>query len=50
MGFAAAAVGGSSGLNGDENCGMCYELQWTDEQFDYGGGAHPNIVEMAEST
>ncbi|KAJ8613780.1 hypothetical protein CTAYLR_008858 [Chrysophaeum taylorii] len=44
MGFAAAAVGGSSGLAGDENCGMCYELVWTDEEFDYGGGAHPNIV------
>ncbi|KAJ8613777.1 hypothetical protein CTAYLR_008855 [Chrysophaeum taylorii] len=44
MGFAAAAVGGVSGLNGDENCGMCYELVWTDEEFAYGGGAHPNIV------
>ncbi|KAJ8613778.1 hypothetical protein CTAYLR_008856 [Chrysophaeum taylorii] len=44
MGFAAAAVGGSSGLSGDENCGMCYELVWTDEEFDYGGGAHPDIV------
>lgn len=44
MGFAAAAVGGISGLNGDSNCGQCFELVWTDETFDYGGGAHPSIV------
>lgn len=25
-GFAAAAVSGSAGLSGDENCGQCYEL------------------------
>ncbi|KAJ8607324.1 hypothetical protein CTAYLR_009548 [Chrysophaeum taylorii] len=44
MGFAAAAVGGASGLKGDENCGECYELRWTAEEFSYGGGAHPDIV------
>lgn len=44
MGFAAAAVGGVSGLNGDENCGECYELEWTAREFSYGGGAHPSIV------
>merc|ERR1719310_2366270 len=30
MGFAAAAVGGVSGLNGDANCGQCYELRFMD--------------------
>mmetsp|Transcript_6459 Transcript_6459/g.19616 ORF Transcript_6459/g.19616 Transcript_6459/m.19616 type:complete len:451 (+) Transcript_6459:30-1382(+) len=50
MGFAAAAVCAEdaescpSGLNGDENCGQCFELEWTDEEFDYGGGSHPSIV------
>ena len=39
LGFAAASVGGNHGLNGDENCGQCYELVWSDE-----GGAHPDIV------
>ena len=38
LGFAAASVGGNHGLNGDENCGQCYELVWSDE-----GGAHPDI-------
>ncbi|KAJ8601224.1 hypothetical protein CTAYLR_003220 [Chrysophaeum taylorii] len=49
MGFAAAAVGGISGLNGDENCGQCFELKWTDDihtdsQGNTWGGAHPDIV------
>ena len=44
FGFTAAAVGGVSGRNGDENCGQCYELVWTDEQYSWGGGAHPDIV------
>ncbi|KAJ1462834.1 RlpA-like double-psi beta-barrel-protein domain-containing protein-containing protein, partial [Pelagophyceae sp. CCMP2097] len=44
MGFTAAAVGGVSGLKGDANCGQCFELVWTDQQFDWGGGAHPSIV------
>ena len=39
LGFAAASVGGNHGLNGDENCGQCYELVWSNE-----GGAHPDIV------
>ena len=39
LGFAAAAVSGNHGLNGDENCGQCYELVWSNE-----GGAHPDIV------
>ena len=44
LGFAAAAVGGITGLNGDENCGQCYELVWTDETFSWGGGAHESLV------
>merc|ERR1719221_450336 len=48
MGFAAAAVGGVSGLNGDANCGQCFELVFTSEQHFDGmyswGGAHPDLV------
>lgn len=47
MGFAAAAVGGGHGLQGDENCGQCFELRFTDEKHDYGGGAHPTLVGKA---
>jgi len=44
MGFAAAAVSGTSGLTGDANCGQCYELVFTDQSHDGGwGGAHPSI-------
>lgn len=46
FGFAAAAVSGSHGLSGDNNCGQCYELQFTSEIHLNGnwGGAHPNLV------
>lgn len=48
MGFAAAAVGGVNGLNGDENCGQCYELRFTDEKHDPSGdnwgGSHPDLA------
>mmetsp|Transcript_14675 Transcript_14675/g.47220 ORF Transcript_14675/g.47220 Transcript_14675/m.47220 type:complete len:361 (+) Transcript_14675:62-1144(+) len=46
MGFAAAAVSGNSGLTGDENCGQCYELKFTDEIHPNGnwGGSHPDLV------
>ena len=48
MGFAAAAVGGISGLNGDENCGQCYELRFLDQAHDPSGdnwgGSHPTLV------
>jgi len=48
MGFAAAAVGGISGLNGDENCGQCYALHFIDQTHDPNGdnwgGAHPELV------
>merc|ERR1712187_400907 len=48
MGFAAAAVGGVNGLNGDENCGQCYELRFTDEKHDPNGdnwgGSHPDLA------
>lgn len=48
LGFAAAAVGGISGLEGDTNCGQCFELlflnQRHDPQGDNWGGAHPNLV------
>jgi hypothetical protein len=51
MGFAAAAVGGLSGLNGDENCGQCYELRFIDQSHDPSGdnwgGAHPELVGKA---
>lgn len=30
MGFAAAAVSGNNGLNGDGNCGQCFELKFID--------------------
>lgn len=46
MGFAAAAVGGQSGLEGDANCGQCYELQFTSQIHtpDNWGGSHPDLV------
>mmetsp|Transcript_18125 Transcript_18125/g.34188 ORF Transcript_18125/g.34188 Transcript_18125/m.34188 type:complete len:411 (+) Transcript_18125:2-1234(+) len=49
MGFAAAAVGGGHGLQGDSNCGQCFELQFLDTVHDpwsWGGwgGAHPELV------
>jgi len=46
MGFAAAAVGGVSGLDGDNNCAMCYQLVFTDTVHPDGnwGGAHPDLV------
>jgi len=51
MGFAAAAVGGASGLTGDENCGQCFELRFEaarhDPAGDNWGGAHPDLVGRA---
>lgn len=46
MGFAAAAVGGISGLHGDANCGQCYELVFEDTRHSAGnwGGSHPDLV------
>jgi hypothetical protein len=49
MGFAAAAVGGSSGLSGDVNCGQCFELVFTGQEHVSSGGwpwggAHPDLV------
>mmetsp|Transcript_29836 Transcript_29836/g.91356 ORF Transcript_29836/g.91356 Transcript_29836/m.91356 type:complete len:469 (+) Transcript_29836:38-1444(+) len=45
MGFAAAAVSSNKGtLKGDDNCGQCFELQWTEDRYTWGGGAHPEIV------
>jgi len=46
MGFAAAAVSGSHGLTGDENCGQCFELQFTDQIHSNGnwGGSHPELA------
>jgi hypothetical protein len=50
MGFAAAAVGGPHGLQGDQNCGQCFELRFTDAvhepQSSYGGwgGSHPELA------
>jgi len=48
MGFAAAAVGGGHGLSGDENCGQCFQLEFTDERHpdEYGGwgGSHSSLV------
>lgn len=45
MGFAAAAVGGTSGLTGDTNCGQCFELFFTPRHHETGGdkwgGSHP---------
>jgi len=41
MAFAAAAVSGNHGLNGDENCGQCFELKFTGQRHYWGGGAHP---------
>jgi len=46
MGFTAAAVGGGHGLNGDENCGQCFELRFTSQVHPGGnwGGSHPGLV------
>eukprot|EP00928_Gymnodinium_smaydae_P090241 TRINITY_DN74069_c0_g1_i1.p1 TRINITY_DN74069_c0_g1~~TRINITY_DN74069_c0_g1_i1.p1 ORF type:complete len:763 (+),score=84.50 TRINITY_DN74069_c0_g1_i1:52-2340(+) len=48
LGFAAAAVGGSSGLQGDTNCGQCFELVFLDQRHDPDGdnwgGAAPELV------
>lgn len=46
FGFAAAAVSGQHGLNGDENCGQCFALKFTDQihRPDNWGGAHPDLV------
>jgi len=48
MGFAAAAVSGSHGLTGEENCGQCFELRFTGQTHtgNWGnfGGAHPDVV------
>jgi len=46
MGFAAAAVSGSHGLLGDENCGQCYHLKFVDQRHPGGnwGGSHPDLV------
>jgi len=46
MGFAAIAVSGSHGLQGDTNCGQCYELKFVDQKHSNGnwGGSHPDLV------
>jgi hypothetical protein len=46
MAFAAAAVGGVSGLSGDDNCGQCYELHFTSQIHSDGnwGGSHPELA------
>lgn len=48
LGFTAAAVGGSSGLKGDTNCGQCYELQFVAQRHfpagDNWGGSNPQLV------
>lgn len=46
MGFAAAAVSGSSGLTGDTNCGQCYELRFTPQVHvpNNWGGSHPQLA------
>mmetsp|Transcript_78472 Transcript_78472/g.227789 ORF Transcript_78472/g.227789 Transcript_78472/m.227789 type:complete len:686 (+) Transcript_78472:66-2123(+) len=46
MGFAAAAVGGKSGLSGDTNCGQCFELRFLPDRHPNGGwgGSHPKLV------
>jgi len=46
MGFAAIAAGGNLGLNGDENCGQCFELKFVNKRHSAGnwGGAHPSLV------
>eukprot|EP00928_Gymnodinium_smaydae_P065769 TRINITY_DN48867_c0_g1_i1.p1 TRINITY_DN48867_c0_g1~~TRINITY_DN48867_c0_g1_i1.p1 ORF type:complete len:468 (-),score=45.65 TRINITY_DN48867_c0_g1_i1:128-1531(-) len=47
-GFAAAAVGGSSGLKGDNNCGQCFLLVFEPQRHspngDNWGGAAPQVV------
>lgn len=46
MGFAAAAVSGTHGLVGDENCGQCFELRFVDKKHVNGnwGGSHPKLA------
>lgn len=46
MGFAAVAVSGNHGLDGDGNCGQCYELKFTSAIHPNGnwGGSHPDLV------
>jgi hypothetical protein len=46
LGFAAAAVSGLSGLQGDANCGQCYQMTFTSQMHADGnwGGSHPSIV------
>lgn len=48
LGFAAAAVSGGHGLTGDDNCGQCFELRFTDQVHKAGqwfwGGAGPELV------
>eukprot|EP00416_Gambierdiscus_australes_P033446 CAMPEP_0171107584 /NCGR_PEP_ID=MMETSP0766_2-20121228/67120_1 /TAXON_ID=439317 /ORGANISM="Gambierdiscus australes, Strain CAWD 149" /LENGTH=357 /DNA_ID=CAMNT_0011568927 /DNA_START=77 /DNA_END=1150 /DNA_ORIENTATION=- len=49
MGFVAAAVSGKNGLEGDKNCGQCYELLFTSQQHmdkgtgDLWGGSNPDL-------
>jgi len=49
FGFATLAASGKRGLDGDENCGQCYELLFTDDRHaedgaDPWGGAHPELA------
>jgi hypothetical protein len=49
MGFAAASVSGLHGLSGDDNCGQCYELRFTDQEHRSSsgwpwGGSHPQLA------
>jgi len=46
MGFSAIAVSGAHGLEGDANCGQCYELKFVDTIHPEGnwGGSHPDLV------
>jgi len=39
MGFAAAATSGAHGLSGDENCGQCFELRFTEQVHNNDGGS-----------
>lgn len=44
MGFAAAAVSGHHGLDGDSNCGQCFELVFTNKNHGNWGGADAELV------
>eukprot|EP00418_Pyrodinium_bahamense_P014337 CAMPEP_0179109050 /NCGR_PEP_ID=MMETSP0796-20121207/50829_1 /TAXON_ID=73915 /ORGANISM="Pyrodinium bahamense, Strain pbaha01" /LENGTH=412 /DNA_ID=CAMNT_0020807147 /DNA_START=56 /DNA_END=1294 /DNA_ORIENTATION=- len=46
FGFAAAAVSGSHGLTGDDNCAQCYELRFVNRMHGgtVWGGAHAGLV------